>query len=452
MESTAGLTALALFVLWLGYYVPHRVSHRQTLLESRTEDRFSGSLRVLAVASGLSVPAQQHSAVAAITDRPHVGAGPSLLLATAGSGGHVRPGPADRPQQEEGTYAMESTPRASGTRPSAVPRPQTGAHPTVPAARQGAAAARSSSAPSRIAVLERRAAAARRRLTLTVLLLLVSAGAWAAVVLTPVPWFVAAGPTALLALVLVLGRRAVLAGQRADAAWLAERRANARGAARAARAVPGSPAAPRNARPRVTGHAVHASQTSTQMIPRVTDHDLSRARSQSGGQRAGTSSTARGGETPADEPEAGDARMTVTEGFTTSPGAALATALGASADASVEPTGDPDARPAGSGDDSAAQDASPSGRAWDPVPVPRPTYTMKATAPRREPAPLPEDVASGAAPAPEGAAPAQEAAADRTGGGGGEPVVSAGDEPRPSTETLGLDLNEILARRRAAGQ
>src|SRR5690606_8123228 len=32
-----------------------------------------------------------------------------------------------------------------------------------------------------------------------------------------------------------------------------------------------------------------------------------------------------------------------------------------------------------------------SGRAWDPVPVPPPTYTMKASAPRREPAPLTAD-------------------------------------------------------------
>jgi hypothetical protein len=34
----------------------------------------------------------------------------------------------------------------------------------------------------------------------------------------------------------------------------------------------------------------------------------------------------------------------------------------------------------------------------------------------------------------------------------GAPEPAAGDERKPSTETLGLDLNEILARRRAAGQ
>ncbi|MDF2806267.1 MAG: hypothetical protein K0S43_1213, partial [Cellulosimicrobium sp.] len=97
------------------------------------------------------------------------------------------------------------------------------------------------------------------------------------------------------------------------------------------------------------------------------------------------------------------------------------------------------------------EDHVPSGRAWDPVPVPPPTYTMKPTAPRREPAPLTDDdvvspARAGTAPAP---AAAVEVVVDVP---SGAPEPAAGDERKPSTETLGLDLNEILARRRAAGQ
>src|SRR5690606_12163834 len=47
--SPAGLAALGVVGLWLAYLVPHRLRHRQQLLESRTEDRYSGSMRVLAV-------------------------------------------------------------------------------------------------------------------------------------------------------------------------------------------------------------------------------------------------------------------------------------------------------------------------------------------------------------------------------------------------------------------
>ena len=50
VESASGIVALAVFLLWVGFYVPHRVRHRQQLLDARTDDRFSGSLRVLAVA------------------------------------------------------------------------------------------------------------------------------------------------------------------------------------------------------------------------------------------------------------------------------------------------------------------------------------------------------------------------------------------------------------------
>lgn len=417
VESASGIVALAVFLLWVGFYVPHRVRHRQQLLEARTDDRFSGSLRVLAVAGpgggspgGWDARLDGVTTVAAIASGPAGGGRPLL-------GGAVTQGRSeDRTHEEEGTHAMGSTDSASPSR-GAPPRRQ-------PASEQ-----------SRLALLERRAAAARRRLTLTVVLLLASVAVWVVVALGYVPWWAGVVPTAFLGLVLVLGRRAVLAAQRSDAAWLAERRA----AARAARGtVLGAPPAPRGARPRVTGRAVHGSQVSTQMIPRVTPQDLARANAtaealsgtsaasaSSPRERTTASSTTAAEDSGSEEPATarGDTSVIVTE-------------------VSVEATEVVEV---------VDEDHVPSGRAWDPVPVPPPTYTMKPTAPRREPAPLTDDdvvspARAGAAPAP---AVAVEVVVEAP---SGAPEPAAGDERKPSTETLGLDLNEILARRRAAGQ
>ncbi|MFF2270167.1 hypothetical protein ACFVTZ_18040 [Cellulosimicrobium cellulans] len=419
MESASGIVALAVFLLWVGFYVPHRVRHRQQLLEARTDDRFSGSLRVLAVAGPGGGGIDRWDArldgvttVAAIASGPAGGGRP--LLGGAGSQARFE----DRTHEEEGTHAMGSTDSASPSR-GAPPRRQ-------PASEQ-----------SRLALLERRAAAARRRLALTVVLLLASVVVWVVVALGYLPWWAGVVPTAVLGLVLVLGRRAVLAAQRSDAAWLAERRA----AARAARGtVLGAPPAPRGARPRVTGRAVHGSQVSTQMIPRVTPQDLARANAtaealsgtsaSSPRERATASSTTAAEDSGSEEPASarggsGAAPVVVTE-------------------TSVEVTEVVEV-------EIVDEDHVPSGRAWDPVPVPPPTYTMKPTAPRREPAPLTDDdvvspARAGAAPAP---ATGVEVVVDVP---SGAPEPAAGDERKPSTETLGLDLNEILARRRAAGQ
>ncbi|MFF2451764.1 hypothetical protein [Isoptericola sp. NPDC058082] len=108
--------------------------------------------------------------------------------------------------------------------------------------------------------------------------------------------------------------------------------------------------------------------------------------------------------------------------------------------------------------------------------MPLPTYVTKPAAPRREPRPLAApgagrtlpagDAARGAALAatvratlgptatPAGAPVAERApgtlgAASSTADGTTD--LAAADEPRPRTETLGLPLDEILARRRAAG-
>ncbi|MHA7618788.1 hypothetical protein ACX12M_09725 [Cellulosimicrobium cellulans] len=403
MESASGIVALAVFLLWVGFYVPHRVRHRQQLLDARTDDRFSGSLRVLAVAGPGGGGFDRWDArldgvttVAAIASGP-AGAGGRPLLGAAGTQSRSE----GRTHDEEGTHAMGSTVSASPSR-GAPPRRQ-------PASEQ-----------SRLELLERRAAAARRRLALTVVLLLATVGVWVVVALGLVPWWAGVVPTAFLGLVLVLGRRAVLAAQRSDAAWLAERRA----AARAARgAVLGAPPAPRGARPRVTGRAVHGSQVSTQMIPRVTPQDLARA-------NAAASADA-------GAPAASSRERVTASGATEGP-------------ASEEPA------PAADEPGTAAQTAPtveavdaehvPTGRAWDPVPVPPPTYTMKPTAPRREPAPLTDDDV--VSPTVSARVEPVVAADARS----GAPTPAVGDERKPSTETLGLDLNEILARRRAAGQ
>ncbi|MFJ4106844.1 hypothetical protein [Oerskovia enterophila] len=486
------MAVLALFVLWFAYYVPHRVKQRQQLQDARVEDRFSGSLRVLAVVSG-----RRRGAPGEGAEHASSGEGRSLLLgpvpvsepdvalmsrASDASGStsrvlQVTTGVTTdrRPSSEEEPQTMETDVRASDPRPSIPPRRQPAGggfdDPFPP---------RKAASPSRIAMLERRAKAARRRLALTVVLLLASVGAWVAFGYGLVPWFAAAGPTAVLALVLVLGRQAALAGKRADATWHADRRTAARDAARAARGpVAGSPVAPRNVHPsRVTGHAVRSSQTSTQMIPRVTAEDLARGAARGRDQRPATGSTARvESSTEPDQarPRTGasggdlfDDRDRST-GSTGSAGAAAeqtgtaprgGTAAGTPADVGSAATATSPASaptpvvPVGSPETPEAE----IGAAWDPVPVPRPTYTMKPTAQETGVPPVQVAVptASTAQPTPDLARSAvSEGAPSGTGAPQGDqpvPAPAPGDEKKPRTETLGLDLNEILARRRVSGQ
>ncbi|MFF3066255.1 hypothetical protein ACFVQ3_17080 [Oerskovia sp. NPDC057915] len=463
MESTtgsAGVAVLALFVIWFAYYVPHRVKQRQQFLDSRVEDRFSGSLRVLGVASGKRErraprghlgDAEGRSLLLgpAVVTEPDVGillrvsdagrdAPREVQQVTAGGTGH-------RPSSKEGPQTMENDVRTGDPRPSIPPgrRAEGGFDDPFPARR--------ASSPSRIALLERRAKAARRRLVLTILLLLATAGSWVAVGFGLVSWYAAAGPTAALVLVLVLGRQAVLAARRADASWLADRRTAAREAARASRGpVQGSPVAPRNVHPsRVTGHAVRPSQTNTQMIPRVTPADLERGAARSRDRRPATGSTAR----VEPEPDLVRPRTGASGGELfddrdrEEPGVVVE---GEVVEVAVETTSDETAR--------TSTAPSPDG-AWEPVPVPRPTYTMKPTASETGVAPVQVAVPVAPAATPR---PATEAAVGTTAspvasGAPAAPVPtrpaapSTGDDKKPKTETLGLDLNEILARRRVSG-
>ncbi|GIJ00575.1 hypothetical protein CLV28_1951 [Sediminihabitans luteus] len=412
-----------MLVVWLAFYVPHRVQARQQVLESRLEDRFSGTLRILTVAG-----------------RPRgargTTAGPTVARpALAAAGGDVRL--IARTTYDEGGTPMTGRTERSGDRAPArpttapEPAPRTGALPIV--------------SPARLAVLERRAAAARRRLVISATLLVLTVGAWALVVAGSLSWTVALAPTALFGVVLVLGRRAAASARRADAAWRAERRA--RVAARAARGVTGGPAMPRNASQRVTGRAVRGSQTATQMIPRVAAPDVQEDAEREGAERRADRDVSehgaeRGG-APASVRPAGASRVEVPGASSTEATAERrATVSGSPAPTAGRAIVPPPAHTASAGAPvGAPTPATPSREAWSPTPVPRPTYTMKPAAPRREPAPLPEPTqATGSVPAARTAAATSSA----------EPPSVR--ETHPRTDTLGLDLDEILARRRAAGQ
>lgn len=268
-----------------------------------------------------------------------------------------------------------------------VRRPATG---TTPAVRV-----------SRLAQLERRAARARRRLVLTLLLVLATAAGWAVVGLGFAPWYAGAVPSALLVLVLVFGRIAVVSARRSDARWAAEVRSARRQATQARALANGGPYAPRN-RARVTGHAVQPSATRTQMIPRVSADDIRRAVEAEKASRRDVIEP---------EPVPEDAVMII-----------------------EEPSGSAAEPPTGVG-----------GTAWDPVPVPLPTYVTKPPAPRREPRPL---TGSTSVVAPSTATSASSHVSDSD---VPRDELLVADPPRPVTETLGLPLEQILARRRAAG-
>lgn len=331
MTDLAGPVALALVVLWVAYLVPHKLRHRQQLLESRTDDRYSEALRVVAVSDRHGRSAR----VASQASRPAARSTSGLL--TPGAGVPVR-----RPVPDEGGTTVDRPTATQDRIATEASRRSAQAH-----AAHAAAAAR-------------RGAAARRRGMLAGLLTLATVVGWVVVGVAPAAsWLVGAVPSVLLGTVVVLGRRAVLAGRAADAAYeqrrTQERQAEQRRAAhRPATPVVGTSAvaeareprsAQREPRSAALGRAVRPSNTDTQMFEAV---------------------------------------------------------------------------------------AAPDAEAWSPVPVPRPTYTMKAPAPRREPAPLGEVEASTTA------RPAD--------------VVVPAPLEAPVETTGSIDLDAVLAKRRASGE
>ncbi|MFD6447262.1 hypothetical protein ACFWEJ_19295 [Promicromonospora sp. NPDC060204] len=400
MESTAGLTAVALFVLWLGYWLPSMVRRRAELADARVPDRFSGGLRIVAM-----------------------------------SGSSRRGGAMVNDGNRRG--ASQGVPRV------AHPTPKQGLPLQIMVRGRPLTAERI----RRVERRARRAARARRRFLVSIFLLLSSVVAWTLVGLGQLHWGAAVASSAMLLFVLFLGRRAARAARRADARWHATVRAARQRATQARALANGGPYAPRN-RAQVVGLATHGSDTQTQAIPRV------------------------GGKNVLDEILDGLEKPRVIE-------------------VSAEVV---DEAPAGAGSGSAADapaqaDAPPSGRAWDPVPVPLPTYVTKPKAPQRQPAALPPAVppgkgSAGASGRPAGAGASASGAASRPASGAGSgsasgaasgpasgPTTAAGaagaakagadavaedellrgEPPRMKSETLGQPLEEILARRRAAG-
>lgn len=203
---------VAVVGLWIAYLVPHRLRYRQQLLESRTDDRFSGALRVVRVtrAAG-ALPVRQVAG----------GAGRVWLHPPAAGGG----GTVDRP------HRLNDRVIADAVRRSAAEQAQ------------------------RAAYLSRRAAGARRRALLAGTLAVLTIAGWAGVVAGSLVALAGAVPTLLLGSVLLLGRRAVVLGRRADAAWLAAAPDRA-----ARRALIG---------PTAVGRAVRPSDASTEVFARV---------------------------------------------------------------------------------------------------------------------------------------------------------------------------------------
>ncbi len=267
----------------------------------------------------------------------------------------------------------------------------------------------------------RRAARARRRFIVSVFLLLCSVAAWALVGFDRLHWGAAVTPSAMLLFVLFLGRRAARAARRADARWHATVRAARQRATQARVLANGGPYAPRN-RGQVVGLATRGSDTQTQAIPRV------------------------GGKNVLDEILDGPAKPKVVE---------------------VPVEAEADARPEG---EAAKADEPLGGRAWDPVPVPLPTYVTKPAAPQRQPIALPpapspakgptasrgasgRQVTSGEAGGSVSASESAAASASASAGADAlaEDELLRGEPPRMKSETLATPLEEILARRRAAG-
>ncbi|ADG73749.1 conserved hypothetical protein [Cellulomonas flavigena DSM 20109] len=391
MNGLAGLVALALVGLWAAYLVPHHLRHRQRLLEARADDRFSAGLRVVAVASSTRRRLGRQAAAAGMW-------GPSTTaLLTPGTG-------------VPATYAGTLTGGTTVDRPHATPE------------RISAEAARrlAQARAARAAAAARRGAAARRRGLLAALLVVASVVGWTvAGVAATVTWVAGAVPTVLVASVVVLGRRAVLAGHVADAEWAAtierEERLAARPRTGATPAVRTARTAAVPARRPRTGATPVVHETDAEPpVPLVTGRAVR----------------------PSDDATEVFERIVEDRGESTGPArhATGAVPVVRKAKDAAAPAAE---RPAGATDDDAERDDE-----WSPVPVPRPTYAMKAPAPRREPAPLSEsDVEASTARRP------ADAPGDET------PAAKVETSVEPSVETTGsIDLNAVLARRRAAGQ
>ncbi|QIK84245.1 hypothetical protein [Sanguibacter sp. HDW7] len=430
MENLAGAAVLAIAAFWAVYLLPQRVSERSQVVEARTEDRHSGAMRILAVArrEGREEPGASRDCPPGQVPHGRLLTGPMPVVVAqpvVAAEGVVT---MDRP-----VIASQRRPGAPAGRANAPAAPSTGTTPSgsartaAPARTEGVERTSGAERARARALAERRAAAARRRLALTLTLLAASAIAWTAVSAFSLHVAVPTALTVALGGVLALGRRAVVAARRSDAQAAA--RASRPAAARTSRpaARPASSTAPRRGEAArtasVTGRAVHASQTATQMISSV--EVLERATA-----AAERSSATR---ERADAVRAADAAVAAVDEASATPVDLISTTTVVEAPVVAETiTRTVVERPAAEADGD---------RVLGGFSLPRPTYTMKAAAPRREVAPLADaDVTT----------PAN--AAERAGAAGTSGVTAgSAEEPGTTTEGLGLGLDAILARRRASG-
>lgn len=335
---------------------------------------------------------------------------------------------------------------------------------------------------------ERRAAAARRRALLTGVLLLVVLGTGVGAGIGPVPAWVPVVAGVLLVAVLVAGRRAVLAQQRRGAgAEGEERRGEAENIVATqviARVRPGARVTAADVRGELGVGAggvgdVEAVGDEAEDVHEGAGERPGRARADGSveerneaGDEGDGGASSRGAD--------GGARGFLAERPAAAPvrgGAAARGGAGSEETVRGDGASDVTARDRAARGDGLSADAERFASRWEPREVPRPVYTLKAPAPRWEPTPWEGMDGEPAGLGAEGPAVSEESVlrggvgadgvADVSGqvelsaasAGVGEAagaVAGAVPEPvattaEPPAESLGTDLNAILARRRAVG-
>lgn len=386
----------AVLVLVFAALVPLLVARRQAALDSRGGDRFSSGLRVLVTAGG-----QPRRAVIA---EGRSSGGPRL---------HSTTGSATLADRMRARGEVRQMQRPAGLSEKAHANWE-----------QRVAAERAAIADARSA----RRARARRRLAITLAMIIVTATCWTAVAVASFSWVLAMLPTVVLGVVLVTGRRAAKASERAQARERAAlirldpRRRGEGGAWRSARGTRGAPAAPAEAR-------TEASRGREARAVDITP--------------AGPTTS---GSVPADS-----ASATTAEAAKTAEPRDVAPAAIGWDDVLTETL------PAVLGEDRGVVASEPGSLEWQPVRIPAPTYTLKDAAPaRRHEAWSPHEDA---------AASAVEAGADTVAAGtDADEVLSVpGGDVEANVEEFAderelrddyeqaLDVRAALARRRAVG-
>lgn len=410
VHQSAGLLVVMMAGLWLAYLVPHKLRHRQQLLESRADDRYSEALRVV------TVTARPSKAVALRGGR---------VLRTVGSRAHA--GTTGLLTPASGHPVLVAGNRTGG---DTVDRPHATPERVTAAAARRAAQVRA----ARAAATAKRAAAARRRAVLAAFLLVATAAGWVAVGLVPtVLPAVGIVPSVLLGSVLVAGRAAVVAGRRNDermAEQIAasdELAANPRsGATRAVTAPTARVSAP-----------VAAASAASVPAPKASAPASTASAAAASARAAAASAPAApaGAPTPKVTGRAVHPSEDETQVFD-----AIVADRGESGATPRHATGEVPRVVADDERAAASSDTPPDAESWEPVPVPRPTYAMKPAAPHREPVSLGEVEASTAV-RPAGAEGPASAEADD---------LRTPEAPRESSGSI--DLNAVLAKRRASGE